>query len=336
MGVYIDDCLIIAPSDAEVLKVYTDLQAEFEVTNEGPIDEYLGVKVERRANHTMKLSQPLLIQQILEEMGFNQRTKGRTTPALSSQILNRDCKGTQKLTTWDYRSILGKLNYLEKSTRPDIAYAVHQCARFAADPKESHVQAMLRIGRYLHATREKGLIYNPQAQSFDVWCDADFSGNWMTEAAHNDSSTAKSRTGYLITFANCPIAWTSKLQTEIALSTTEAEFIALSEGLRSTIPLIGLVTEFREKGVPMILCKPKIHCRVFEDNNGAIELAQCQKYRPRTKHINIKYWHFMDYVTRYNIEILPVDTKEQLADIFTKPLPQETFERLRDKVQGID
>ena len=121
-----------------------------------------------------------------------------------------------------------------------------------------------------------------------------------------------------------------------SLSTMEAEFIALSEGLGSTIPLIGLVTEFREKGVPMQLCKPKIHCRVFEDNNGAIELAKCQKYRPHTKHINIKYWHFMDYVMRYNIEILPIDTKEQLADIFTKPLPQETFERLRDKVQGID
>ena len=101
---------------------------------------------------------------------------------------------------------------------------------------------MLRIGRYLHATKERGLIYNPQAQSFDVWCDADFSGNWLSEAAHNDSSTAKSRTGYLISFANCPIAWTSKLQTEIALSTTEVEFIALSEGLQSTIPLLGLVT----------------------------------------------------------------------------------------------
>jgi len=126
------------------------------------------------------------------------------------------------------------------------------------------------------------------------------------------------------------------LQTEIALSNTEAEFIALSEGLRSMIPLIGLVTEFREKGVPMQLCKPKIHCRLFKENNGAIELAKCQKYQSSTKHINIKYWHFMDLVMRYNIEILPIDTKEQLADIFTKPLPQETFERLRDKVQGID
>ena len=101
----------------------------------------------------MKLSQPLLIQQILEEMGFNHRTKGRATPALSSQILSRDSEGTQKLTAWNYRSLLGKLNYLEKSTSPDKAYAVHQCARFASNPKESHVLAMLCISRYLPATK---------------------------------------------------------------------------------------------------------------------------------------------------------------------------------------
>jgi len=126
------------------------------------------------------------------------------------------------------------------------------------------------------------------------------------------------------------------LQTEIALSTTELEFIALSEGLWSTIPLIGLVAKFCEKVVPTQLCMPKIYCRVFEDNNGAIKLAKCQKYRSCTKHINIKYWHFMEYVLRYNIEILPIDTKDQLADIFTKRMPQKTFERLRDKVQEID
>jgi len=80
MGVYIDDCLIIAPSKDEVLKVYTDLQAEVEVTNEGPIDEYLGVKVERRENQMMKLSQPLLIQQILEEMGSTIAQKGEPLP----------------------------------------------------------------------------------------------------------------------------------------------------------------------------------------------------------------------------------------------------------------
>jgi len=82
-----------------------------------------------------------------------------------------------------------------------------------------------------------------------------------------DSSTAISRTRFIITFAGCPIAWASKLQPEVALSTTKVKFKALSEGLRSAIPLIGLVKEFRDKGVPIKLWQPRVHCRVFEDNN---------------------------------------------------------------------
>ena len=146
------------------------------------------------------------------------------------------------------------------------------------EPCTSHVQSMLCIGRYIHATKNKGLIYQPKPQSYDLWCDVDFSGNWSPETAHIDTSTAKSRTGFIITFAGCPIALTSKLQTEVALSTSEAKFIPLSEGLRSAIPLISLVKEFRDKGVPMLLCQPKIHCCMFEDDNGALEMAKTPKF----------------------------------------------------------
>ena len=99
---------------------------------------------------------------------------------------------------------------------------------------------MIRIGRYLHVNKDKGIIYRPRAQSFDLWCDAYFSGNWSPVTAHIDSSTTKSRTGFAITFAGCSIAWSSILQTVVALSITEAEFIVLSEGLQSTIPLNGI------------------------------------------------------------------------------------------------
>ena len=85
----------------------------------------------------------------------------------------------------------------------------------------------------------------------------------------------------------------------------------------------------------MLMCLPKIHCRVFEDNNGALELAKMPKFRPRTKHINIKYW-LVEYVKQHNIEILPVDTKDQLADIFTKPLPKDMFKKLHDSIQGVN
>ena len=94
---------------------------------------------------------------------------------------------------------------------------------------------------YLHLTKDKGIIYIPKSQSFNLWCDTDFSGNSSPETEHIDSSRAKSRTWFVTTFAGCPFVWTSKLHTEVALSITEAEFIDLSEGLRSTIPLIGLL-----------------------------------------------------------------------------------------------
>lgn len=101
---------------------------------------------------------------------------------------------------------------------------MHQCACFAVNPKECHVQAMLHIDRYLHATNKP--------QSFDLWCNADFSRNWSPETAHLDLSTAKSRMGFIIIFVGCPIGWTLKLHTEVSLSTTKVEFIALSEGLK--------------------------------------------------------------------------------------------------------
>ena len=80
--------------------------------------------------------------------------------------------------------------------------------------------------------------------------------------------------------------------------------------------------------------KPKIHCKVFEDNSGALEMAKNYKYRPRTKHLNVKYHHFRDYVERGEISIHKIDTSDQLADYLTKPVPLETLEHLRPQVMG--
>jgi len=167
---------------------------------------------------------------------------------------------------------------------------MHQCAWFSSNPKEWHVQAMLCIGRYLHATKDKGIVYKHRSHSFDLWCDADFRGNWSPETAHIDLTTAKSRKSFVITFARCPIAWTSKLQTVVALSTTEAEFTALNEGLRSTRPLMGSITEFQDKEAAHVIMSAQNTLWVFEDNNGTLELARTPKFRPKMIHINIKYW----------------------------------------------
>ena len=137
------------------------------MTDEGTLEDYLGVKVEHLANGCMKLSQPHLINQILADLGFNDRTTTKPTPAATSVKLNRDMYGKAYEEDWHYRSIIGKLNFLEKSTRVDLSYSIHQCARFSSDPKESHTTAVKCIGKYLVGTRTKGLILNPQNHSFD-------------------------------------------------------------------------------------------------------------------------------------------------------------------------
>jgi hypothetical protein len=262
------------------------------------------------------------------------KTKDKAAPL--STILCRDLDGSPFVETWDYRSIIGKLNFLEKSTRPEITYhAVHQCARLASNPKQSHANAVKYLCRFLFATKDKGLILHPDtSKSFEVHVDCDFAGNWVREDAMNDPSTAKSRTGYIISYGGCPIIWASKLQTEVVLSSTESEFVGLSESLCMAIVMMNLLAEMQTFGIPVLKTTPTIYCKLFEDNAGAIQLAKVPKMRPRTCHINQKYHHFREWVKSGLIDILPIDTLEQPADLMTKPLDLALFQRHRLTVMG--
>ena len=185
------------------------------------------------------------------------------------------------------------------------------------------------------ATRDKGIIICMNARKcFECWVDADFSGNWRQQDAHNDPMTSKSRSGWTVHFAGAPITWASKIQTITALSTTEAEYIALSTSLREVIPLMGMLKEAAEQGVQIDNLPPKIHCTVFEDNSGTLELAQLPKVRPRTKHINQSFHHFSEYVERQEIHIQATPTEEQLVNILTKPLPENSFVCHRQSIMG--
>ena len=142
-----------------------------------------------------------------------------------------------------------------------------------------------------------------------------------------------SRTGYVIFYADCPVVYISKLQTEIALSTAESEYIALSQAMRDVIPLIQLLTEINCLW-PVMNPEPKIRCTIFEDNESCIAIAKSQKFTPRTRHITIKYHHFRHYVDKCIVQILPINAKDQTADIFTKPLPEDVSTRLSMKLCG--
>ena len=119
---------------------------------------------------------------------------------------------------------------------------------------------------------------NPnKVKSFEVWVDADFSGNWNKITAESDTSTAKSRSGYVLTYGECPISWTSKLQTQMVLSSCEAEYIALSQSLRDAIPVMRLLQELKDRELGGDYANPVVHCKVFEDNTGALALAMVPK-----------------------------------------------------------
>jgi hypothetical protein len=114
-------------------------------------------------------------------------------------------------------------------------------------------------------------------KGFECYCDTDFSVNWNKEFIPVDPSTAKSQSGWIIFYSGCPISWASKLQSQIALSTTEAEYMAMSQAICDIVPVMNLLQEMREQDFKVICTEPYVYCKVFEDNSGALELARLQK-----------------------------------------------------------
>ncbi len=176
-----------------------------------------------------------------------------------------------------------------------------------------------------------------KSKGLEVYADADFAGGWSAADSKN-ADNVLSRTGFVICYANCPVIWCSSLQTEVALSTAEAEYIAMSHTLHETIPIQNLIKEIHcifHMPTPMTDFCITDH----EDNLLAIAMAESLKFTPRTKHIAIKYHHFCSRVrTSSNksgdIKIKYISTKKQLADIFTKPVDSVGFFALRIMLSG--
>ena len=332
---YTDDSILAGPDKREIEEVIELIKkAKLDITVEGDIKDFLGVNIVRKRDKVI-FSQPQLIDKILTALGLNdEKVKPTDTPARSSVLISRHSDSPEFDNSFNYRSVIGMLGYLE-TTRSDISYASHQCARFSANPKIEHGKAVRHIGRYLKGTRDMGTIFKPDAtRGLEVFVDADFMGNWDPKEAATDRDTARSRHGYIITYAGCPIVTKSQLQTEICLSTTESEYTGLSYALREAIPIIRLLDEMKGMGFPVTSTEAKIKCEVFEDNSGALEIAKNPKYRPRTKHLNGRLHHFRSWVESKRITIHKIDTTEQCADYLTKAVPVDILTYLRKKVMG--
>ena len=164
--------------------------------------------------------------------------------------------------TWNYRTAIGMLTYLQGTTRPDISMAVHQCARFSMNPMLSHERAVKRIGRYLLKSNDRGIVYNPDlSKGLECYVDADFAGGWSNEDAGNPDNVLL-RTGFIIMYAGCPLIWARRMLTEISLSTAESEYIACSTAMRDVFSIMQIMEEI-DKIFPVINIKPKVHCVIY-------------------------------------------------------------------------
>ena len=333
---YTDDSIIAGPCKEELRKTIEEIEGTgLKITVEGELEDFLGVRMDRRKDGTIHMSQPLLVKQIMDDLKVDaMKLSPKPTPMVLSRILKRHHQSKPHDRSFHYRSIIGKLNYLEKGSRPDLSYAVHQCARYAAHPKEEHAKAIRRIARYLAGNSDKDTVYRPdKSRGLQVYINADFAGNWDPNDKQS-IDTARSRHGYVITLAGCPICWKSQLQMEVALSSTESEYTGLSYAIREVIPIMDLLREMQRHGYPVVDTPPIIKCTVYEDNSGALEMAREFKYRPRTKHINNKLHHFRWHVECGEILIEKIATDKQPADLLTKPLAEETFRRHRSTIMG--
>jgi hypothetical protein len=336
--VYVDDCLFFAPDNDCIDAVLHDLEnVGLDFNIEDDVAGFLGVLIARdKKGGTVELTQTGLTDRIVKALGL-EGARAKKTPA-EHGALPKDADGEPRNETWSYPSVVGMMLYLSANSRPDITFAVNQCCRYSADPKHSHEIALKRVGRYLLGTRDRGLILDPTADlNIEMYVDADFAGLWGREDP-KDPVCVRSRTGFIICIAKCPVLWVSKLQTETALSTMMAEYIALSMATRDLIPFKRLAIEvgdlmgLNDSRLATIKAKTVIH----EDNNGALTLANMEPGRntPTSKFFHIKYHWFREQMKPNEIRVVKVDTQEQLADIFTKGLRLATFEPLRLKIMG--
>ena len=335
---WVDDLICSAKSKQVADEFFETLRKlKMEFTQEDSITSYLGIKFEEDTkNGSFTLTQPGLIGKIIEATNMKE-SRTNAVPAVR-EALGKDPDGAPFRGPWNYRSIVGMLLYLSTNTRPDITYAVSQVCRFSHDPKESHATAVKTLIRYLNGTPVLGTIMKPtKSMDLEAYCDADFAGLYGRDPDSEETS-AKSRMGYIIKLAGCPLVWKSQLISEITLSTAESEYAALSSCMRVLIPIRRLLAELIP-GIGVNLgTTTTIKAKVFEDNNSALQLAVQQCITNRTRHYLVKWHHFWSCVKPREglpeIEVVRVDTEFQDADFFTKGLVKEPFLANRRRVMG--
>lgn len=307
LALYVDDDLVLSPSINAIEDLLTNLKTCFKITMDNA-EEFVGVQIVREKDK-IKINQAPYIKRLLERFNMNNAKPVKTPsePGVYLQTSDSDIK-----TKYPYREAVGSLIFLSTVSRPDICFAVNQVSRFINNPNEKHWQAVKRILRYLKGTIDFVITYEKTNSVFKLvgYTDSDYAGC---------IETRKSTSGYIFMLGNAPITWSSQRQSVVALSTTEAEYIALALGAKEAMWLKSLLHElgFDQRPVELNV-----------DNQSAIKLAKNPEFHKRTKHIDIKFHFVRDMCSEGDIKIVYVDSKNQIADMLTKSLTSVILSRL--------
>lgn len=320
IAVYVDDLFVISNSIFEKKCIVESLKQNFDAKDLGPVKNCLGMKVTRdRKNGILTLDQSEYIKKTLGRFGMTD-AKTVLTPMTPNIKLTKSKENSNLNEKYPYQQLIGALMYLSVCTRPDISFACSQLSQFSNCFEESHWQEAKRILRYLKGTTNHGLVYKRSNDNLSMYVDADWG---------NDVSDRRSYTGYVVRFGDCTVNWESRKQKTVALSSTEAEYLALSDASKETSFIRNFMNE-------LVNIAPVV--TIYNDNQSAIKIIEnCyNKFHKRTKHIEIRYHHIRDLKQNGFINVLYMPTEKMDADMLTKPLGKEKHIRFKENLNILD
>ena len=313
--VWVDDVLIASQSQHKIASIKAALASLFKTHDLGPASVYVGLHIKRSPGR-VEVDQEAYVRELLKRFQMADCKPANTvlptgwtldvarSPATSGQML-------EGAAVTEYRAIVGGLMYLMSCTRPDLSFAASQLAQLMSQPTSCALRGARHVLRYLQG--QPGLPL--------VFCASDKSNTLVayTDATYaSDARTAKSVSGFVVLLNHAAVAWKTKRQRTVALSTAEAEYVALSEAAREILFLRGLLKD---------LGYPQSTTVVHEDNQPAIHLALNPETSSRTKHLNVALHHVRELVQNSTIALQYCATEDMLADSFTKcSLPRARFE----------
>jgi len=319
--VYVDNLVLAAAEVKDIEWIKGALTEAFEMTDLGELTDFLGLEISReRSERLLTLHQKRYINKILTHHGM-QDSRPSLTPLDSHIRLQPQTKETEatRFSLDLYQSAVGSLMYAMLGTRPDIGYVVGLISQFNHAPLPEHWVAVKKIFRYIAGTRTLKLQYGSSNQS-----------GGYSDAAWGSGHARKSVGGFVFLLNVGAISWVSKKQSSIALSTTEAEYMAMTQ---ATKEIIWLRVLFEEVGAIQHIDQM---ATLYGDNQGALALARNPEYHPRTKHIHIQYHFVRDLVQADQVNLDYCPSPDMIADIITKALPRTTHEKHTTAMGMID